>query len=274
MSPTTNDLRERLAQDVAAFGTLPSVADKALAQGRRTRRHRGATFGVLGAVAATVAVAALTTGGTGTATPVDPGAGTPSLPAATGVPPSPELTPMPPSDDWNEHVVDTMSALLPERFDEVSIHRGYRDGGLPLFRVDSPTQEIEFYIVFGDGYGYDVGTCEPLVWWMSSCLPADLPAPARARAFHEVVAASDSEGGGLHHVAGAELGAPGLDATLTITPVTEDVPIEEPPTKRSSRSSRIRRTSPSSTTGPRSSLPEWLFTERSPWRPPPFSHQP
>ena len=233
MSHTTNDLRERLAHDLADFGTLPTVAPQALAQGRRTIRRQQAVAGLVGVTTAAIAAGTLSVHSSQDATPVDPGPTPASNSSNSSSSPTPEdpITQgreMPRSDEWNQHVVDTVGDLLPERFNDVQIHEDYRAGGLPLFRVSSSTQNLEFYILLGHGFpqGYGEGSCDKPPWWMTSCLVVDLPSPLAGRVFHQRVGAADDDQNVSHHAAGSELSGPGLDATLVITPIGADVPIE------------------------------------------------
>lgn len=235
MSHTTDDLRERLANDLADFGTLPSVAERALQKGRKTRRRRGTASVVLGMVAVSVVVAALTSDARDSTNAVDSATSPPSSTSVTTTT-SPTPTPDAPglsTNAWNQHAVEVLSSLLPARYGGVRLQSG--GGSWTLFRTVSGGQNVDFHFEFyaREGlYGYDLGTCGDDIWWMSSCEYTDPPGPWRGRVFHQKVGTDESGSGpvqgepaGWHYGGGAELSGPSADVVLVGFPVDDTIPL-------------------------------------------------
>lgn len=130
MSPTTEDLRRRMADELAGFGEIPDLATAAIAAGRRRRRRRrraaGALAGAALAACAAVPVALLAGGGGSSAPTPQPGriatdpVGPPTeLQRAAAVRATVEADGVVTRAEWDRAVVATLDALLPSRFGSV-----------------------------------------------------------------------------------------------------------------------------------------------------------
>lgn len=129
MSPTTEDLRRRMADELDRFPDLPDLTGVALAGGRRRRRHRRAAGAV--AAAALVACAAVPVatlvGGGGSAAPapdrvaVDPAPAPTEAERAAAVRAAAEADGVVTRAEWDRSVVATLDALLPDRFGSVEL---------------------------------------------------------------------------------------------------------------------------------------------------------
>ncbi|WP_395659992.1 hypothetical protein [Nocardioides sp.] len=128
MSPTTEDLRRRMSDELGQFPTLPDLTTPALAGGRRRRRHRRVAVGGAAVVGLVVAPLLFLVGQPDRVddhptTPADVAAD-PTNADATGdvrqraarIRAEAEADGVVTDTEWSRSVVATLDALLPRRF--------------------------------------------------------------------------------------------------------------------------------------------------------------
>lgn len=138
MSPTTEDLRARIAAELGDLGALPDLVPAAARAGARTlRRRRLAAGSALGVVAVGGGVLATSQGNSGDSGRV----ASETAPSMLDALADGHVT----DDEWHEAVRGTLEALLPERYGETSIAPPDRNRA-QMFHTSGGDPRLQLYV--------------------------------------------------------------------------------------------------------------------------------
>ena len=161
MSPTTEDLRQRMADELEHFPALPDLSASALTGGRRRERRRryAVALAAAGVAAAVVVPTALIASRPGSVAPspdrVADGSTTaptpspdPALARAAAVRAEAEADGTVTRAEWDAAVTATLEALLPSRFGGVTLTD---NEAVPMVRTRAGEPRMDLYLGLG-GY--------------------------------------------------------------------------------------------------------------------------